>query len=168
MLDRTIERLRELEKRIEELESNSDVGMLESRTRIKPCDAIERTSDNYGSKKSGNSKKPLTKKRKAYDMEEPRTDNGCSLLRDSLTDNMTIDVVDKDVLIEMKCPWRESVLLEVMEATSKLHLDSQSVRSSNTDGILSLTVKAQVCSHNIKKFLNYFTQWVKGYRNFHF
>ncbi|CAA3015561.1 transcription factor EGL1 [Olea europaea subsp. europaea] len=143
VLDRTIERLRELEKRIEELESNSDVGMLESRTRIKPCDAIERTSDNYGSKKSGNSKKPLTKKRKAYDMEEPRTDNGCSLLRDSLTDNITINVVDKDVLIEMKCPWRESVLLEVMEATSKLHLDSQSVRSSNTDGILSLTIKAQ-------------------------
>ncbi|CAI9784579.1 unnamed protein product [Fraxinus pennsylvanica] len=143
VLDRSIERLRELEKRIEELESNSDVGMLESRTRIKPCDAIERTSDNYGTKKNGNSKKPLTNKRKACAMEEPRTDNGCSLLRDSSTDNITVSVVDKDVLIEISCPWRESVLLEIMEATSKLHLDSQSIRSSNTDGILSLTIKAQ-------------------------
>ncbi|KAL2544136.1 Transcription factor GLABRA 3 [Forsythia ovata] len=143
ILDRTIERLRELEKRIEELESHRDVGMLESRTRSKPYDAIERTSDNYGTNKHGNSKKSLTNKRKACDMEEPGTDNGCSLLRDSSTDNVTVSVVDKDVLIEMRSPWRESLLLEVMEAISKLHLDSQTVRSSNTDGILSLTIKAQ-------------------------
>ncbi|CAA3026990.1 myc-like anthocyanin regulatory [Olea europaea subsp. europaea] len=143
VLDRTIERLRELEKRVEELESHRDVDMLESRTRSKPYDAIERTSDNYGTNKNGISKKSLTNKRKACDMEEPRSNSGCSLSRDSSTDNITVNVVDKDVLIEMRCLWRENVLLEVMEAISKLHLDFQSVRSSNTDGILSLTIKSQ-------------------------
>ncbi|KAL2543663.1 Transcription factor GLABRA 3 [Forsythia ovata] len=95
-LDNTIEYLRALERRVEELESCKGVVELESRTTSKLHDAIEQTSDNCG---TNHIKKPLTNKRKACDMDELRAN----------------------------CKWILS-----------------HVQSSNTDGILSLTVKAQV------------------------
>ncbi|KAL2516745.1 Transcription factor GLABRA 3 [Abeliophyllum distichum] len=140
-LDNTIEYLRALERRVEELESCKGVVELESRTTSKLQDAIEQTSDNYG---TNHIKKPLTNKRKACDMDEPRGGNSRRPLRNSSTDNVTVHVGNKDISIEIKCPWRESVLIEVMEGISKLQMDSLTVQSFNTDGILSLTVKAQV------------------------
>ncbi|KAK4389527.1 Transcription factor GLABRA 3 [Sesamum angolense] len=74
-------------------------------------------------------------------MEKTGRENNRARSRDSSTDNITVTIADKDVLIEMRCSWRESVLLEVMEAVSKLHLDTQSVQSSINDGIVSMTIK---------------------------
>ncbi|KAL0312583.1 UNVERIFIED_CONTAM: Transcription factor GLABRA 3 [Sesamum radiatum] len=140
ILDHTIEYLRELERRVEELESHKEAAELGSSTQSKPLDAIERTSDNYGPSKNGSTKKPSTNKRRAGEMEKTGGGNNRARLRDSSsTDNITVTIADKDVLIEMRCSWRECVLLEVMEAVSKLHLDTQSVQSSIDDGILSMT-----------------------------
>lgn len=145
ILDHTIEYLRELERKIEELQSNKEIMELESTTQSKSHDAIERTSDNYGPNDIiGNIKKPLTNKRKACDVDKRAADNRRVRLKDSLTDSVTIKVEDKDVLIEMRCSWRESVLSEVMEAITKLHLQSQTVQSSTSDGILSMSIKAKV------------------------
>ncbi|KAK4389273.1 Transcription factor GLABRA 3 [Sesamum angolense] len=143
ILDHTIEYLRELERRIEELESHKEAAELGSSTQSKPLDAIERTSDNYGPSKNGSTKKPSINKRKASEMEKTGGESTRSRLRDSSTDNVTITIADNDVSIEMRCSWRECVLLEVMEAISKLHLNTQSVQSSIDDGILSMTIKAK-------------------------
>lgn len=141
VLDHTIEYLRKLETKIKELESYKEVMALES---TKPHDAIERTSDNYGQKKIGSFKKLLTNKRKSFDMEKRGPDNKRAQLVSS-TDTVTVSIKDKDVGIELRCLWSESVFLEVMEIITKLHLDSQTVRSSNSDGILSMSIKAKVC-----------------------
>ncbi|KAK4435359.1 Transcription factor GLABRA 3 [Sesamum alatum] len=143
ILDHTIEYLRELERRVEELESYKEATEVGSSTQSKPLDAIERTSDNYGPTKTGNTKKPSTNKRKASEMEKTGGENNRARLRDSSTDNITVTIADKDVLIEMRCSWRECVLLEVMEAVSKLHLDTQSFQSSIDNAILSMTIKAK-------------------------
>ncbi|KAL0331270.1 UNVERIFIED_CONTAM: Transcription factor GLABRA 3 [Sesamum angustifolium] len=143
ILDHTIEYLRELERRVEELESHKEAAELGSSTQSKPLDAIERTSDNYGPSKNGSTKKPSINKRKASEMEKRGGESTRSRLRDSSTDNITITIADNDVSIEMRCSWRECVLLEVMEAISKLHLDTQSVQSSIDNGILSMTIKAK-------------------------
>ncbi|XP_011080947.1 transcription factor EGL1 isoform X1 [Sesamum indicum] len=143
ILDHTIEYLRELERRVEELESYKEAAELGSSTQSKPLDAIERTSDNYGPSKNGSTKKPSMNKRKASEMEKTGGETNRARLRDSSTDNLTVTIADKDVLIEMRCFWRECVLLEVMEAISKLHLDTQSAQSSIDDGILSMTLKAK-------------------------
>ncbi|KAL0393555.1 UNVERIFIED_CONTAM: Transcription factor GLABRA 3 [Sesamum latifolium] len=143
ILDHTIEYLRELERRVEELESHKEAAELGSSTQSKPLDDIERTSDNYGPSKNGSTKKPSTNKRKASEIEKTGGETNRARLRDSSTDNITVTIADKDVLIEMRCSWRECVLLEVMEALSKLHLDTQSVQSSIDDGILSMTVKTK-------------------------
>ncbi|XP_011072770.1 transcription factor EGL1-like [Sesamum indicum] len=125
ILDHTIEYLKELERKVEELESTRQ---------SKPHDAVERTSDNYG---------PNKNKRKACETDKMAAESKRARLRDSSTDSITVSIADKDVLIEMRCSWRECVLLEVMEAVTKLHLDSQTVQSSNIDGILSVSIKAK-------------------------
>ncbi|KAK4422600.1 Transcription factor GLABRA 3 [Sesamum alatum] len=125
ILDHTIEYLRELERKVEELESTRQ---------SKPHDAVERTSDNYG---------PNKNKRKACETDKTAVDSKRARLRDSSADSITVSIADKDVLIEIRCSWRECVLVQVMEAVSKLHLDSQTVQSSNVDGILSVSIKAK-------------------------
>lgn len=117
---------------------------VESTTRSEPDDSIEQTSDNYGQKKIGSFKKLLPSKRKACDEEKTGPDNKSAQL-DSSTDSITVNIKDKDVVIEVRCLWRDSVFLEVMEVITKLSLDLQTVRSSCTDGIFSMSIKAKVC-----------------------
>ncbi|KZV31538.1 Basic helix-loop-helix DNA-binding superfamily protein isoform 1 [Dorcoceras hygrometricum] len=144
ILDHTIEYLKELERKVEELESYKEVMEQESRIKGKSHDAIEQTSDNYGQNRTGNGKRPLTNKRKACEIDKVGLVKNRVKLRDSSTDDITVKVVDKGVIIETKCSWNECVLLEVMETLSKLHLHPQSVQTSNSDGVLSMTIKAEV------------------------
>ncbi|XP_022875533.1 transcription factor GLABRA 3-like isoform X2 [Olea europaea var. sylvestris] len=143
VLDKTIEYLRELERRVKEPELSKRVLELESRTRSKPHDDIERTSENNGPNQVNNIKKPLRNERKARNMDGSRVGNSQHLSRNSSTVNITIDADDKNVSIEIKCSWRESMLIEILEAINELQMDSLSVQSFNANGILSSTIKAQ-------------------------
>ncbi|NP_001316962.1 transcription factor EGL1-like [Gossypium arboreum] len=136
ILDVTIEYLQALERRVAELES---CRKLEARTKI------ERTSDNNG-------KKPSLSKRKAYDLvDEADQEIGYVASKDGSTDNVTISMNNKELLIEFKCPWREGILLEIMDALSILNLDCHSVQSSTTEGILSLTIKSKYQGSSVAK-----------------
>ncbi|KAG6636782.1 transcription factor EGL1-like [Carya illinoinensis] len=137
ILDDAIEYLKELEKRVEEL---TDV---EARTKRKSQDTVERTSDNYGNDIINNSKKPLINKRKACDIDETEPGINYNVPKESSTDNVTVSMINKEVLIEMRCPWKEGVLLEIMDVVSNLQLDCHSVQSSTIEGILSLTFKSK-------------------------
>ncbi|KAK9265379.1 hypothetical protein L1049_003529 [Liquidambar formosana] len=143
ILDDTIEYLKELQKRVEELESCRESTELEATTRRKPGDTVERTSDNYGDNNFGHRKKPLINKRKACEIDETESEINCGLVKDSSGDNVTVSMIEEDVVIEMRCPWRECLLLEIMDAVSNLHLDSHSVQSSTNDGILFVTIKSK-------------------------
>ncbi|XP_021631103.1 transcription factor GLABRA 3 isoform X3 [Manihot esculenta] len=130
VLDETIEYMQELERRVEKLESCRELTELDARTRRR-----ERTSDNYGRNKTGNSKKPPVNKRKICKIDDTETE---------MDYDISVSVNDKDVIIEINCPWREGLLLEIMDAAaSHLHLDSYSVQSSTINGILSLTIKSK-------------------------
>ena len=144
VLDDTIEYLKELKRRVEELESSKESTEIEARTSRRTPDTAERTSDNYGNDRVGNGKKPLLNKRKACDIDEMEPDSNRVLLKDDSAENITVSMNEKDILIELRCPWRECLLLEIMDAVSNLHLDSQSVQSASVDGILSLTIKSKV------------------------
>ena len=144
VLDHTIEYLRELERKVQDLEAYKEAMERESTTQSKAHDAMERTSDNYGNSKLGSIPKLLGNKRRASDVERTTSENKRTRSSSS-TDSITISITDKDVLIEMRCSWRQCVLIQVMEALTQLNLDSQSVQSSNTDGILSLSINAKVC-----------------------
>ena len=143
VLDHTIEYLRELERKVQDLEAYKEATERET-TQSRAHDAMERTSDNYGHRKLGSITKLLGNKKKASDVEKTAPENKRTRSSSS-TDSITISITDKDVLIEMRCSWRQCVLIQVMEALTQLNLESQSVQSSNTDGILSLSINAKVC-----------------------
>lgn len=142
ILDEAIEYLKKLEKKVRELEARRESKDSEVRTKRAPQDVVERTCDNYCNNRADNGKKPATNKRKACDIDETEIEIDSVRLKD-ISNNVTICMNDNKVLIEMKCPWREGVLLEIMEAVSNLHLDFHSVHSSEADGTLYLTMKSK-------------------------
>lgn len=148
ILDDAIEYLKDLEKRVEELESCREPSDLEAKIKRKIQDTIERTSDNCCNTKISNGKKPLVYKRKASDIDETEPEISYVVSKHGSSDNITVNMNKKDVLIEMKFPWREGVLLEIMDATSRLQLDTHSVQSSTADGILSVTIKSRVGNYS--------------------
>ncbi|KAK8996673.1 hypothetical protein V6N11_081938 [Hibiscus sabdariffa] len=151
ILDVTIDYLQDLERRVAELESCRELTELETRSKRKPDDRVERTSDNYGNKKIANGKKSPLNKRKACDTDEVDEETDYVASKDGSTHNITVSMNNKDFLIEVKCPWREGVLLEIMDALSILSLDCHSVQSSTTEGILSLTIKSKYKGSSVAK-----------------
>lgn len=140
LLDETIDYLKELKRRVDELEAiRQKTAGLESKSR----EASGRTSDSCDRIKSEFSKRSLNSKRKTCDtdeMDEQETEQ-----TESFTDeNLTLTVKDQDVEMEFRCVLREGVLLEIVEALSNLHLDLKLVQSSNIDGVLSLKINSKV------------------------
>ncbi|XP_030440613.2 transcription factor GLABRA 3-like [Syzygium oleosum] len=141
ILDDTIEYVKELQRRVEELELSRSSNELLAISGGKPQESTERTSDNCCSPRKGLSKRPVATKRKAHNCDATETDT--SYLRDGPIDYLSVRVNDEDVLIEMRCLWKEGVMIEIIEALSHFSLDSHSVQSSSSDGILSVTVQSK-------------------------
>ncbi|XP_062074328.1 transcription factor EGL1 [Humulus lupulus] len=145
ILDDAIQYLKELEKRVEELESSKDSTDVEPRTtKRKPQDAREGTSDNYRKKKISSGTKQLMNKRKVCDINDVEPEKNHYVSKECSVDNVAVNMKNKDVIIEIRCPWREGVLLEIMDTLSNLQLDSHSVQSSTMDGVISLTIKSMI------------------------
>ncbi|XXG85142.1 hypothetical protein AAC387_Pa11g0283 [Persea americana] len=142
ILSETIEYLKDLEKRVEELETCRESAESGARERRKHPDIVERTSDNYGNNETADGSKPSIHKRKASDINETDAELSWLLSKDIISD-MTVTVVGKEVLIELRCPWRECLLLEIVEALSSLNLDALLLNSSTTDGFLTLTLTSK-------------------------
>ncbi|KAK9274424.1 hypothetical protein L1049_019239 [Liquidambar formosana] len=143
ILSDTIKYVQELEARVEELESCVDLAEFEARDRRKYPDMVEQTSDNYDNRRIDNGKKPWVNKRKASDIDETDPVLDSVVPKDGLQSDMKVNVKEQEVLIELRCAWREYLLLDIMDAINTLHLDAQSVQSSILDGIFSLTVNSK-------------------------
>ena len=127
---------------MQELESCQELAEHNRKNKRKPQDMEERTSDNYGNDINVG----FENKRRGRGNDEGGQESNQVSTKDSSTDNntITISMVDKEVFIEVRCPWKESLFLDIIDTLSNLHLDSHSVQSSTTDGTLSLTVKSKV------------------------
>lgn len=138
-MDDTIHYLKELEARIQELESCSDISESEARTGTTFPDMVEHISDNYGSK-------PRLYKRKACDIDEMDMDpDGAAVSKNDIPLDMKVHINEHEVLIEMTCLSREYILLAIIDAINNLNLDAHSVQSKILDGVLTLTLKSKVC-----------------------
>ncbi|GMI66843.1 GLABRA 3, GLABROUS 3 [Hibiscus trionum] len=147
ILKDTIQYLKELEARIEELESSKNSMEFEARPRRNCLDVVEQTSDNYENRKFGNVKKSWMNKRKACDIDESLHENGSDLNRgtpkDGLKPDVKVSIKELEVIIEIRCPSREFLLMDIMEAINTLHLDAHTVQSSTLDGLVTLTLKSK-------------------------
>lgn len=140
----TIEYLKELEARVDELESCIDFEG-SSAMRDLELDLVEHTSDNYEGVED--EKQPLMRKRKASEIYETDTDLGKAIQKDIQPLDVKVDIAADEVLMRVICPWREHLLLDIMEAANDLNLDTHTVQSSTLNGILSLFLKSKVCTN---------------------
>nr|KYP77070.1 Transcription factor EGL1 [Cajanus cajan] len=145
ILGDTIKYLKKLETRVEELESYMEVADPEARTKRKCPDVLEQMSDNYGARKICMGMKPWINKRKGCGIDEIDTELERIVSEDAKALDVKVNVKEQEVLIEMKCPYREYILYDIMDTINNLHLDAHTVESSTSDGVLSLTLKSKVC-----------------------
>ncbi|CAN4127363.1 unnamed protein product [Withania somnifera] len=134
LLDETIEYMKELERRVQELEA---------RSARRSNDTAEQTSDNCGTSKFNDIKVLLPNKRKACDMDEMEPEICNGLLKGSSTDSIIINMIDKEISIKMRCLWNEGLLLKIMEALTDLQMDCHTVQSSSVNGILSIAIESK-------------------------
>ncbi|KAK4748647.1 hypothetical protein SAY87_015233 [Trapa incisa] len=132
ILDDTIEYLKTLERRVEELEHTDSeethgIKLIHDTGEEGTCD------NNYGSNMLRTCRRPMINKRKATEME----------IEIDCQDGLLVSVEDKEVFIEMKCKWKEGILLDILNTTSSLLLDSHAVESSTANGILSLSMRSK-------------------------
>jgi len=153
ILGDTIKYLKRLETRVEELESYMEVADAGARTRRKCPDVLEQMSDNYGTRKICMGVKPWMNKRKASGIDEMDTELERIVSEEAKALDVKVKVKEQEVLIEMKCPYREYILYDIMDTINNLHLDAHTVESSTSDGVLSLTLKSKVCDAHFFMFM---------------
>ena len=137
ILAETIAYLKELEQRVEELESS----------RAAPTRPITETAGRRRRHDvAGKKKLSAGSKRKAAELPKDDDDDGPSNV-------INVSVMDKVVLLEVRCRWKELVMTRVFDALKALSLDVLSVQSSTPDGLLALKIRAQVwlleCMHMV-------------------
>ncbi|CAL0318373.1 unnamed protein product [Lupinus luteus] len=143
ILGETIKYLKQLEARVEELESYMDIVDSAAKTKRKCPEVLEQISDNYGARKTYKGMKPLMKKKNACDVDETDTDLERVINEEARPLNVKVDMKDEEVLIEMKCIYREYLLHDIMDALNNLYLDAHTVESSTIDGVLTFALKAK-------------------------
>ncbi|KAE9605407.1 putative transcription factor bHLH family [Lupinus albus] len=137
ILGETIKYLKQLEARVKELDSYMDIVDSAAKTKRKCPDVLEQISDNYGARKIYKVMKPLCV------TDETDTEIERVINDEAKPMNVKVDMKDEDVLIEMKCIYREYLMHDIMDALNNLYLDSHTVESSTIDGVLTLALKAK-------------------------
>ncbi|CAM0908010.1 unnamed protein product [Alopecurus aequalis] len=129
ILAETIAYLKELQLRIGELES--------SRAPTRPI-----TTETRSRKRHDVARKKFPSagsKRKASELgerEQLSKDDGASNI-------VNVTVMEKEVLVEVQCRWKELLMMRVFDALKALGLDVLSVQSSTPDGLLDIKIRAQ-------------------------
>uniref|UniRef100_A0A0D3HK92 Uncharacterized protein n=1 Tax=Oryza barthii TaxID=65489 RepID=A0A0D3HK92_9ORYZ len=128
ILAETIAYLKELEKRVEELESSSQPSP-------RPMETTRRCCKSTGKKVSAGARA----KRKAPAPED--TDGE----RRHCVSNVNVTIMDnKELLLELQCQWKELLMTRVFDAIKGVSLDVLSVQASTSDGLLGLKIQAKV------------------------
>ncbi|KAK1684685.1 hypothetical protein QYE76_045533 [Lolium multiflorum] len=130
ILAETIAYLKQLEQRVEELEF--------SRALSRPVETAGRKRHDVAGKILAGSK------RKASEFGDANTEKGHLSKKDDGSSNVVnVTVMDKEVLLEVQCRWKELLMTRVFDALKALSLDVQSVQSSTPGGLLALKIRAQ-------------------------
>ncbi|XP_048532551.1 anthocyanin regulatory R-S protein-like [Triticum urartu] len=125
ILAETITYLRELEQRVEELETSRAPSS-------HPNEAMGRGLHEV----VGRKKIKLSTGSKRKVLETEREDNDCP------SNIVNVTVMDKEVLLEVQCRWKELLMTRVFDAIKSLRLDIVSVHASTPEGLLDLKIRA--------------------------
>uniref|UniRef100_A0A0E0KTS1 BHLH domain-containing protein n=1 Tax=Oryza punctata TaxID=4537 RepID=A0A0E0KTS1_ORYPU len=132
ILAETIAYLKELEKRVEELESSSQPSPRPIEPRRRRCCEIT------GKKVSAGAKRKASAPEVASD-DDTEGERHC-------LSNVNVTIMDKEVLLELQCQWKELLMTRVFDAIKGVSLDVLSVQASTSHGLLGLKIQAKFAS----------------------
>jgi hypothetical protein len=140
ILAETIAYLKELKRRVQDLESTSR-------------ERITRPSETRQSEHHNNEiiemRVSEAMRKKASELSDDTEREHHWVLSNDGSSNVTVAVSDKDVFLEVHCQWEELLMTRVFDAMKTLHLDVLSVEASTPDGFMGLKIRAQV-PHKIR------------------
>nr|CBY88797.1 basic helix-loop-helix transcription factor [Humulus lupulus] len=159
ILGDTIEYVKQLRKKVQDLESRNRLMELDQRS-MKP--AVPQRTCSTGSLKDQRSgltsvdrirvEKPGSEKRKLRIVEgihgvaKPKSVDQSASPPPSTRPETTVQVsiIENDGLLELQCPYREGLLLELMQMLKDLRIETTTVNSSLSDGFFSIELRAKV------------------------
>ncbi|GJN26770.1 hypothetical protein PR202_gb14728 [Eleusine coracana subsp. coracana] len=132
ILAETIAYLKELERRVRELESKHI---------MQPSETIRlrgrHNNEIIEKRVSG------AKRNKASELSDDAEREHHWVLSKDGTSNVTVTVTNKEVLLEVHCEWEKMLMTRVFDAIKTIHLDVLSVQASTRDGFMGLKIRAQ-------------------------
>ena len=154
VLAETIAYLKELQRRVQELESSRELTS-------RPFETTRPITKARGNE-CVSKKLCAGSKRKSPDFGGDVEKEHPWVLPKDGTSNVTVTVSDRDVLLEVQCWWEELLMTRVFDAIKSLHLDVHSVQASAPDGFMGLKIRAQVYHHHLVKTwqLQYILLWL--------
>ena len=161
VLAETIAYLKELQRRVQELESSRELLSRPSETTERPTTTRPRGIGNESVRKKVSAGSKRKSPEFGGDVEKEHGHPSWVLPKDG-TSNVTVTVSDRDVLLEVQCRWEELLMTRVFDAIKSLHLDVHSVQASAPDGFMGLKIRAQVYHHHLVKTwqLQYILLWL--------
>jgi hypothetical protein len=139
ILAETIAYLKELQQRVQELESSREPMISHPSETTK---ATKRHDDDETVRMGSGSKRKGSELGSGVEREHP-----CVLSEDG-SSTVTVTVSDKEVLVDVHCRWEELMMTRVFDAIKSLQLDILSVQASAPDGFMGLNIRAQVSPDN--------------------
>jgi hypothetical protein len=145
ILAETIAYLKELERRVEELDSTS-----KERT-TRPSETRLSGRHNHSNEIIQKRVSGAKRKKASEFSDDMEREHHWVLYKDGCS-NVTVTVTDKDVFFEVHCQWEELLMTRVFDAIKTLHLDVVSVQASTRDDFMGMKVRAKV-HHTIREML---------------
>ncbi|XP_010278105.1 PREDICTED: basic helix-loop-helix protein A-like isoform X2 [Nelumbo nucifera] len=147
ILGDTIEYVKQLRKKIQDLESRN--RQMESDQRPRNEDTQKTSSSKEQWSVHGNSGITLPERSRGFagsDKRKLRIVEGAGGRRPSRMVGNTVEVsiIESDALLELQCPYRDGLLIDIMQMLRELRFEITAVHSSSTNGIFNAELRAKV------------------------
>lgn len=148
ILGDAIEYVKQLRKRIQDLESRN--RQMESLTKTAELQRPGSSKDpnvprGSGSPQGSGVDHVATSQQRAFssDKRKIRVLEGTRVAEAPST-NVQVSIIEADALLEMQCPYKEGLLLKIMQTIHELWLEIMSIQSSSVNGMLFAELRAKV------------------------
>ncbi|RWR95376.1 basic helix-loop-helix protein A-like protein [Cinnamomum micranthum f. kanehirae] len=155
ILGDTIEYVKQLRRKIQDLESRNREFEIDQRAKgtelHKSSNSKEVVQQSSGSAKANASQSLSTDRSRLPVMEKRkmRIIEGTGSVKTkgveaTFSNTVEVSIIESDALLELKCPYRDGLLLEIMQILCELRLEITAVQSSSTNGALDAEIRAKV------------------------
>ncbi|XP_020113578.1 basic helix-loop-helix protein A-like isoform X1 [Ananas comosus] len=155
ILGDAIEYVKQLRKRMQDLESRN--RQMESLTKTAELQRPGSSKDpnvprGSGSPQGSGVDHVATSQQRAFssDKRKIRVLEG-TRVADAPSTNVQVSIIEADALLEMQCPYKEGLLLKIMQTIHELRLEIMSIQSSSVNGTLFAELRAKVKEMNGKR-----------------